>query len=129
MSSEQNVRPVVDGMPGLISTTTAAGATEFVNQQLLEYCGKTRETLNSWTVFDAVHPQDRPQTMAAWRRSLETGYPYDIEHRLCDANRTYRWFHARGLPARDAEGRIVRWNAALLPFVSSVPSQSTKSSL
>jgi formate hydrogenlyase transcriptional activator len=45
--------------------------------------------------------------------SLETGYPYDVEHRLCDANRTYRWFHVRGLPARDAEGRVIRWNILL----------------
>jgi PAS domain-containing protein len=85
MSNDQNVRPVVDGMPGLISTTNAAGATEFVNQKLLEYFGKTPETLNSWTLFDAVHPEDRPQTAAAWRHSLETGDPYDLEQRFCDA--------------------------------------------
>jgi formate hydrogenlyase transcriptional activator len=113
MSNPQNIPRIIDGMPGLISTETATGATEFVNQQLLEYFGKTLETLNSWTVFDAVHPEDRPQTMAAWKHSLETGHPYDVEHRLCDANRTYRWFHARGLPARDAEGRIIRWNLLL----------------
>jgi PAS domain S-box-containing protein len=113
MSDEQSVRLVVDGMPGLISTATATGATEFVNQQLLEYFGKTLEALNSWAIFDAVHPEDRPQTMAAWRHSLETEYPYDVEHRLCDANGTYRWFHVRGLPARDAEGRIIRWNIVL----------------
>ena len=113
MSNSPNVQLIIDGMPGLISTATAAGATEFVNQQLLEYFGKTLEALNSWTVFDAVHPEDRPQTMAAWRHSLETGDPYDLEHRLCDADGTYRWFHARGLPARDAEGRIIRWNLLL----------------
>ena len=113
MSNEQNVRPVVDGMPGLISTTTAAGATEFVNQELLEYFGKTPETLNSWTVFDAVHPEDRPQAIATWRHSLETGDPYDLEQRFCDADGTYRWFNVRGLPARDTEGRIIRWNLLL----------------
>jgi len=113
MSNGQNIRVIVDGMPGLISTATATGATEFVNQQLLEFFGKTFEALGSWTVFDAVHPEERPKTMAAWRRSLETGNPYDIEHRLCDTKRTYRWFHARGLPARDAEGRIIRWNFLL----------------
>ncbi|RZU29617.1 PAS domain-containing protein [Edaphobacter modestus] len=113
MSSEPSVRLIVDGMPGLISTATAAGTTESVNQQLLEYFGKTLEALSSWAVSDTIHPEDRPQSMAAWRQSLETGYPYDVEHRLCDANRTYRWFHVHGLPARDAEGRIIRWNLLL----------------
>ena len=31
------------------------------------------------------------------------------EHRLRRADGMYRWFHARGLPLRDDEGRIVRW--------------------
>jgi PAS domain S-box-containing protein len=113
VSSEPKVRLLVDGMPGVFSTAIAAGASEFVNPQLLEYFGKAPEELNSWSVFDAVHPEDRPQTMAAWRHSLETGDPYEGEHRLCDANRTYRWFHVRGLPDRDAEGRIIRWNILL----------------
>jgi PAS domain S-box-containing protein len=114
MSNERAVRQIVDGMPGLILTATATGATEFVNQQLLAYFGKTLdEALNYWVIFDAVHPEDRPQALAAWRHSLETGDPYDVEHRLCDVNGIYRWFQVRGLPARDAEGRIMRWNILL----------------
>jgi formate hydrogenlyase transcriptional activator len=114
MPNEQTVRRIVDDMPGLIITATASGATEFVNQQLLAYFGKTLdEALNCWAIFDAVHPEDRPQTFTAWRHSLETGDPYDVEHRLCDADGIYRWFHVRGLPARDAEGRIIRWNILL----------------
>ena len=48
-----------------------------------------------------------------WRRSggtrLETGDPFDVEHRILGADGVYRWFVVRGLPARDADGRIVRW--------------------
>lgn len=113
MSNEERDRSIVDCMPGLISTATAAGATEFVSQQLLEYLGKTLQALSGWAVSDTVHPEDRPQTTAAWKHSLETGHPYEVEHRLCDAKGIYRWFHARGLPARDTEGRITRWNILL----------------
>ncbi|MBV8437626.1 MAG: sigma 54-interacting transcriptional regulator [Silvibacterium sp.] len=113
MSNEHTVRRIVDVIPGLIITATAEGATESVNQQLLEYFGKTPEALNNWAVSDAIHPEDRPHSMDAWRHSLQTGYPYDVEHRLCDVHGTYRWFHLRGLPARDAEGRIIRWNILL----------------
>src|SRR5262249_31590010 len=114
MSNEQAVRQIVAGMPGLILTATAAGATEFANQELLAYFGKSLdEALNAWTIFDAVHPEDRPQTLAAWRHSLETGDSFDVEHRLCDAIGIYRCFHVRGLPDRDAEARIIRWNILL----------------
>jgi PAS domain S-box-containing protein len=44
-----------------------------------------------------------------WSRSVESGHPYQDEHRLRRADGVYRWFHARGLPLRDKEGRIVRW--------------------
>jgi len=37
------------------------------------------------------------------------GTPYEQEERHRGVDGTYRWFLARGLPMRDAEGRIVRW--------------------
>jgi formate hydrogenlyase transcriptional activator len=45
----------------------------------------------------------------AWRRAIETGEPLDLEHRSRRADGVYRWFHLRGRPQRDAEGRILRW--------------------
>ena len=42
-------------------------------------------------------------------RSIETGDVYEVEHRILGADGVYRWFHVRGLPLRDTEGRIVRW--------------------
>jgi transcriptional regulator with GAF, ATPase, and Fis domain len=47
--------------------------------------------------------------MAYWRGITESGQAYDVEHRLRRADGAYRWFQARGLPQRDAQGRIVRW--------------------
>jgi len=47
--------------------------------------------------------------MTLWRRSVETGYPYDDEHRLRRADGVYRWFHVRALPLQETEGHIIRW--------------------
>ena len=107
--SEQSFRLILDGIAGLVATMTADGEVELVNRQVLEYFGKTLEDLKGWTVSDAVHPKDLPRAVAAWRHSVETGDPYDIDHRLRRADGVYRWFHSRGLPLRDCEGRIVRW--------------------
>src|SRR6202795_4190692 len=38
---EQNLRLVVDSIPGLVHTTTAEGELEFVNRQVLDYFGRT----------------------------------------------------------------------------------------
>jgi formate hydrogenlyase transcriptional activator len=105
-ASELNFRLIVDTIPGLVCTTTAAGEVELVNPQYLEYVGKTLEELRSW---DSVHPDDLSRVLAAWRRSVETGHPYDIEHRIRRGDGVYRWFHVRALALRDTEGRIIRW--------------------
>jgi formate hydrogenlyase transcriptional activator len=107
--SEKSVRLIVDGIAGLVAIMTPEGEVEFVNNRVLEYFGKTLEELKGWATSDTVHPDDLPQVVAAWRHSVETGDPYDVDHRLRRADGEYCWFHIRGLPLRDTEGRIVRW--------------------
>jgi formate hydrogenlyase transcriptional activator len=107
--SEKSVRLIVDGIAGLVAIMTPEGEVEFVNNQALEYFGKTLDELKGWATSDAVHPDDLPPAVAAWTHSVETGDPYDVDHRLRRADGTYRWFHSRGLALRDAKGRIVRW--------------------
>lgn len=109
--SAQGYRLVIDSIPGLVVTTTAAGELELVNQQVLEYTGKTFGELKAWSIGDAAHPQDVPRVKGAWKASVETGEPYDIEYRIRRADGAYRWFHVRALPQRDTQGRIVRWHA------------------
>jgi PAS domain S-box-containing protein len=108
--SEQCFRLIVDSIPGLVCTMTAGCEVEFIHQQILDYTGKTRKTLEElrdWCPL--VRPDDLALVMSRWMRSIETGHPYEVEHRILGADRVYRWFHVRGLPLRDTEGRIVRW--------------------
>ncbi len=104
---ELHFRLILDNIPGLVSTRAATGAPEFVNQKMLEFFGQSLEQLPDWSSL--IHPDDRERVVALWRRSVETGQPYDVEHRARRADGVYRWIHARGQPLRDPEGRIVRW--------------------
>jgi PAS domain S-box-containing protein len=88
---------------------TPHGGVEHVNRQVLEYFGRTLEELKQWGTSDAVHPAELPRVLAAWQHAVETGQPYEFEHRIRRADGEYRWFQSRGLPLRDGEGRIVRW--------------------
>src|SRR6266850_3893785 len=107
--SEERFRRIVDTIPGFVCTLSAAGEVELLNRQVLEYFGKTPEELKNWATSDAVHPDDLPRVIDAWRRSVETGQPYEDEHRERRADGAYRWFHSRALPARDTDGRITGW--------------------
>src|SRR5258706_4411472 len=113
-ASEQSFRLIVDSIPGLVNTTTAEGEFEFVSQQCLDYFGTTLEELKAqeskgWTTSNIVHRDDFPRMLATWRRSVETGNPYQSEYRIRRADGASRWSHVRSLPWRDTEGRIIRW--------------------
>jgi PAS domain S-box-containing protein len=92
---------------------SATGEVEAVNRQVLDYFGKSIEQIKGWSTSDAVHPEDLPGVISAWTHSFETVSLYDVDHRLRRADGTYRWFHARGLPLRDSEGRVLRWYVLL----------------
>jgi len=107
-ASELRFRQIVDSIPGLVHTMTAAGEVEFVNQQVLDFTGATLEELKKdWAPL--IHPDDRARVLALWNRSVETGQPFEAEHRARRVDGGYRWLHSRGLAMRDSEGRIVRW--------------------
>jgi two-component system, NarL family, sensor kinase len=56
-----------------------------------------------------LHPDDRDRVLKAWNESVVKGTPYEQEERHRGADGTYRWFLARAVALRDAEGRVVRW--------------------
>ena len=109
MQNELTLRQIVDGISAPLAVMTPDGAVEIVNQPILDYFGKTAEELKEWTSTDAVHPDDLPRVVSAWRRSIETGLPFTDEHRQRRSDGVYRWFEVRGLPVRDSTGRIVHW--------------------
>jgi PAS domain S-box-containing protein len=107
--SEENLRTIIDNIPGYVHTTSATGEVEFHNHQTLEYFGKTKQELKDWDRNDIVHPDDLPRVIEAWRKSIETGQDYEVEQRNRRADGVYRWFQARGRPVRNAEDEISAW--------------------
>jgi PAS domain S-box-containing protein len=108
-TSEQNLRLIVDSIPGFVITATPSGKLELANLRMLTYFGKTLEELQEWSLV--IHPDDRPLVVAAWAHSVQTGDPHDIPQRLLGADGVYRWFHVRASALRNAEGEIQRWYA------------------
>lgn len=106
---EDHYRSTTDRIPDQITFMIPAEEVESVNRPVLEYFDATLEVVKGWTTNDIVHPDDRSFVVAAWKRAVETGEPYDTEHRMRRADGSYRWFHARALPIRDTQGDVSRW--------------------
>jgi PAS domain S-box-containing protein len=112
-ASENNLRQIVDSIPGLVCAMDAAGEVQQLNRPLLDYFGKAAEDLKNWKMTDAVHPDDLPRVIEAYTHSITTGTPYDIEHRCLRADGVYRWFQVRALAVRDTEMKIRGWYVLL----------------
>ena len=108
-ANDESFRVIVNRIPAFICTLTATGQIEFVNDQVLEYFGRTLDELKHWPASDAVHPDDLATVIATLQTSIETGEPSDVELRLRRADGVYRWFLLRRLPHHDSDGHVVRW--------------------
>jgi PAS domain S-box-containing protein len=111
--SQEKFRLVVDSIDALVGVWMPDGDLEFVNQQALAYFGKTTEELKHWRTSDAIHPDDRDASVAAWAEAMETAQSNQDDCRLRRHDGVYRWFRVRRRPSRDGQGRIVRWYVVL----------------
>ncbi|MDW9552729.1 PAS domain-containing protein [Sinorhizobium meliloti] len=109
--SELEARLIVETIPGGIEVLAPTGKVELVNEHVARYFGKTAEELKRSGFTELIHPEDLQIVHTATLRATTTGLPYEAEHRFLGADGTYRWFQVRGLPLRDARGRVVRWYA------------------
>lgn len=100
---------IVDSIPAQVAVVTPTGEVETLNQPCLEYFGKTVEELKGWASSDSVHPEDLPHVVEVLTQALETGEIYEVEARHRRYDGVYRWFHVRGFPLKDLDGRILRW--------------------
>jgi PAS domain S-box-containing protein len=110
---ERESRLIVDTIPGLVATLTPTGELEFVNNQVLSYCGRTLGEVKQWATSDLVHPDDLAHANQVISQSIASGQPYELEERIRRFDGVYRWFQIRGLPLRDSDGGIVRWYVLL----------------
>lgn len=100
---------VMDTMPQLVWATRADGYSDFFNKGWFDYTGHSFDDVkgDGWT--RSLHPDDFDQTLKVWTQAVKTGTTYDVEYRLRRHDGEYRWFVARGTPAKDAKGTILRW--------------------
>jgi PAS domain S-box-containing protein len=106
-ASEESLRLIIDGIPGLIHAMGPSGEVEIVSRQVMDFFGRSFEEFNDWPSL--LHPDEHDFVLGIWQRSLETHEPVDIEHRVLRPDGTYTWVHSRGNPLTDPENRVIRW--------------------
>jgi len=104
--SEQRFRNLADHAPVLIWLADPCGRAVWVNQQWLGFTGRTLEAERGMGWWERVHPDDRAAIQQALDGALGQQAEFQFEYRLQRQDGTYRWMLNRGLPWRDAAGKI-----------------------
>ena len=106
--SDRRFRELADSMPQLVWTARPDGQVDYYNIRHLEFEG-IRSGDDNWIWEPVVHPDDARATESAWRKAVETGTVYEIEHRVKRSDGGYNWFLSRGVPVRNDAGEIIKW--------------------
>ncbi len=106
-ASEERFRHLSEAMPQLVWTTTNDGVVTYYNSRVSCYAGIQQDEHGVWTWQPVIHPDELDVTLEAWQQALETGEPYQCEHRVRLADGSYRWHLSRALRSHGEDG--VRW--------------------
>jgi PAS domain S-box-containing protein len=108
-ASERRLRFMAESMPQKIFTSDPNGKTEYFNPQWEEYMGNPPGLITSDNWSELIHPDDIHENAEHWQHSLDTGEPFQFEHRLKRNDGEYIWHITRANAVRDEEGQITGW--------------------
>src|SRR3954466_1847560 len=105
----QELDAIVQTAPDIIFSRQPDGGREYISSRFYEYTGAESGSAVGFGWLEYVHPDDRESSLAQWLQCVQSGEEYESEYRLRGAEGEYRWFRARAVPLRNADGNIVRW--------------------
>lgn len=101
--NEERFRVLATSIPQLVFRTRPNGERIWPSPQWIDFTGLSFEGSLGLGWLDAIHPDDREATMAAWDKALETG-GYYAEQRVWRAEQgEYRWHQTRARPVAGIE--------------------------
>jgi PAS domain S-box-containing protein len=75
--------------------------------------GQSAEEMRGDGWIRAVHPEDVPAAMAAWRAAVAAQEPVDVDFRVWTRGGAWLWVRARGVPVRDDRGEVLGWSGII----------------
>lgn len=107
--SQELFRLLIDASSQIVWITNAEG---LVNEDSPSWRGFTGQTFEEWSGegwLDAIHPDDREATMAAWKKAISSNSDFRCDYRLQHHTGGYRWTQVRGVAQYRPDGTVKRW--------------------
>jgi PAS domain S-box-containing protein len=107
--TRRELQATIDKIPALVASLWPNGKRDFVNLAWQRFTGISQEQARGTTQMIPVHPDHRGLGASHWQRCLETGEPFEQEEQLLRVDGQYRWHWVRREPARDENGKVIKW--------------------
>jgi PAS domain S-box-containing protein len=107
--SEALYRAIGESIPFGAWICEPNGDIRYLSDSFLKMTGMTLDECIhvGWT--SRVHPEDLQPILDHWRYCVKTGCFWDYEYRIRSAEGSYRHILSRGVPIRNAEGKVTAW--------------------
>src|SRR5258708_12391503 len=107
---EEERRSFIDSIPDLAWMASPDGSLQYLNKRWYTYTQMSPDQLQGDALGYSIHPDERQVATEQWDAAVRAGVPGEMELRLRNgATGEYRWFLARSVPVKDAQGQIVHW--------------------
>ncbi len=107
--SEARFRMMADAINQLAWIARADGHIYWYNQRWYDYTGTTPEEMEGWGWEKVHHPEELPGVVERWKKSIDTGEPFDMTFPLRGADGIFRDFLTRVIPMKGDDGRVLQW--------------------
>ena len=107
--SEEHLRNLVELNPEIPWVMDSEGNNLDVSSRWSLITGLSKERTRNLGWLEALHPEDIEPTMRKLREGLQSGAPIDVEYRVKNTSREWRWMRSRGSPLIGPSGDILRW--------------------
>lgn len=105
--NEHRFRGVTESVADCIWAARPSGAFYYANRNARQ-CSP-RPAGDSFSLLEAVHPEDSTELERLWSHALNAGEPFELECRMRHSEEDWRWHITRGVPECDEDGRILGW--------------------
>lgn len=100
---------MADSLPQLVWTCDKNGHCDYLSTRWEQYTGIPSEKQLGEKWLAQVHPDDKKELGAKWKRATESHQVFAAEFRIRRFDGEYRWFDTRATPVVDDMGRVSRW--------------------
>lgn len=107
--TEDRFRSLADSIPQLAWMADKHGRMFWCNRRWLDYIGHEPLHMSADEWKQLVHPDHFQHVADTYLHAIRNGLVWQEALLMRRGDGQYRWFLARALPTRDANGRVIRW--------------------